>query len=97
MSTPPALDRARERHLLAHPEEATPDDVRQLVRSLNAMRRACFEAAEVGAGGTAIVVTMEPAAGHGMHLGLTAPTLTDEQVVSLTAELIRDLLAGVEP
>ena len=56
------LDRAREAHLFAHPEEATGEDVRGLMRSLQEMRRAAIESAEAG-GGVAVVVRLEDAGG----------------------------------
>jgi len=84
------LDRARQRHLLTHPEEATADDVSQAMLSLLAMREAVARQAQVD-GGVSIVV-ISHVLGNSMRCTVTAPAMSDERVAEFTANLV--LLMG---
>lgn len=94
MTDPHPFDRAREAHLLEHPEDATPDDVRDAMLSLRAMRDAAREQAEAG-GGVAVVCTMYTRNGS-LRVGFTAPAMDDERVAALAARSIKLLAKPAE-
>lgn len=87
-------NRAREAHLLQHPEEATLEDVRTALLSLHELRIAANEAAEAG-GGVAVVVKVETR-GNGLSMKVTAPHMSDARVIELTSRIGAGLLSLLE-
>jgi len=87
------FDRARQAHLLRHPEEATPDDVRAMLGSLQEMRRAAVEVDESG-GGCVVIVRLAQGEGA-ISVKFCAPHMDDERLERVTLKMVERLVRMV--